>query len=311
MIEVRHLIKSYGRIRAVDDISFRISAGEVVGFLGPNGAGKSTTMKMLTGYLGCDGGEIEIDSRPLRADPERAKALIGYLPENTPLYEDMTVREYLDFIAEMRGMRPAERREQIDRNLDVYGLRDRIDQTIGELSKGYRQRVGLAQASLNDPPIMILDEPTAGLDPKQIIEIRNLIKELGKTKTVILSTHNLNEVEATSSRILIIHRGKIVADDTPESLEEKNKRAVLSLAIKAEDPQMPGRLAALPGVQQVREEPADGVWRQFRLSVEKANGDQVVGERLFDAAVSYGWKLAELHTERITLEEVFTKLTKD
>jgi len=311
MIEVRHLIKSYGRIRAVDDISFRISAGEVVGFLGPNGAGKSTTMKMLTGYLGCDGGEIEIDSRPLRADPERAKALIGYLPENNPLYEDMTVREYLDFIAEMRGMRPAERREQIDRNLDVYGLRDRIDQTIGELSKGYRQRVGLAQASLNDPPIMILDEPTAGLDPKQIIEIRNLIKELGKTKTVILSTHNLNEVEATSSRILIIHRGKIVADDTPESLEEKNKRAVLSLAIKAEDPQMPGRLAALPGVQQVREEPADGVWRQFRLSVEKANGDQVVGERLFDAAVSYGWKLAELHTERITLEEVFTKLTKD
>lgn len=311
MIEVRHLIKSYGRVRAVDDISFRISAGEVVGFLGPNGAGKSTTMKMLTGYLGCDGGEIEIDGQPLRADPEHAKALIGYLPENNPLYEDMTVREYLDFIAEMRGMRPAARREQIDRNLDVYGLRDRIDQTIGELSKGYRQRVGLAQASLNDPPIMILDEPTAGLDPKQIIEIRNLIKELGKTKTVILSTHNLNEVEATSSRILIIHRGKIVADDTPESLEEKNKRAVLSVSIKAADPQVAARLAALPGVQKVREETGDGAWRQFRITLEKTNGDQAIGERLFDSAVANGWKLAELHLERITLEEVFTKLTKD
>ncbi len=205
MIRVRNLSKSYGSTLAVDDISFEIAAGEVVGFLGPNGAGKSTTLRMLTGFLGADKGTIEIDDANLRDNPERAKAMIGYLPENNPLYEDMTVLEYLTFVAEMRGMEKAARDENIRRNVERYGLREVAGKDIGELSKGYRQRVGLAQASLDDPPIMLLDEPTNGLDPNQIVEIRNLIKEIGKTKTVMVSSHNLSEVEASCSRIVIIN----------------------------------------------------------------------------------------------------------
>ncbi|MHA1568197.1 MAG: ABC transporter ATP-binding protein [Alphaproteobacteria bacterium] len=309
MINVRNLSKSYGQHLAVDDISFQVSAGEVVGFLGPNGAGKTTTMRMLTGFLGPNSGKIEIDGKPLPENPELAKAKIGYLPENNPLYEDMTVIEYLDFIAEMRGMKPAGRKEQIKRNLELYGLQEVASRDIGELSKGYRQRVGLAQASLNDPPIMILDEPTSGLDPNQIIEIRNLIKEIGKTKTVILSTHNLTEVEATCSRILIINEGKIVADDSPEALEKKGTGAILHVWIKGEG-DLKAKLAVLSGVFEVSEQEAEAGWRRFALSIEHGADTAAIGEGVFEAAVAGGWKLAELHAEAVSLEDVFTQLTK-
>ena len=308
MINVRNLTKRYGNFLAVDDISFKISAGEVIGFLGPNGAGKTTTMRMLTSFLGADQGTITIDEEPITYDSQSAKSKIGYLPENNPLYDDMTVVEYLDFVGEMRGMDVETRARQIERKVELYGLKEVAFRDIGELSKGYRQRVGLAQAAIADPPIMILDEPTSGLDPNQIIEIRNLIKEIGKTKTVILSTHNLSEVEATCSRILIINKGKIVADDTPEALGQESARAVLHLKIKGGG-DLKAALAGLPGVRDVREESREDPWADFTLSV--GHGDAAnIGEKVFDLAVANGWKLGEMRLEKESLENVFTQLTR-
>lgn len=306
MIAVKNLTKRYGEVVAVDDISFQISKGEVVGFLGPNGAGKTTTMRMITGYLGADGGAVEIDGKPFHDDPTAAKSKIGYLPENNPLYDDMTVLEYLDFVAEMRGMKPAERAAAVQRNVKTYGLTEMAAKDIGELSKGYRQRVGLAQASLADPPIMILDEPTSGLDPNQIIEIRNLIREIGKTKTVILSTHNLSEVEATCSRVLIISGGKLIADDTPEALESRVTVALLYARLKG-DGELAAGLKALPGVAGVEEREHDGDWRIFALKVDP-RGE--VAERVFDLCVANHWKLSELRKESTSLENVFTQMTR-
>jgi ABC-2 type transport system ATP-binding protein len=309
MIRVQNLSKSFGATLAVNDISFEISAGEVVGFLGPNGAGKSTTMRMLTGFFGSDKGTIEIDGCPLRDNPEAAKSKIGYLPENNPLYEDMTVVEYLKFIAEIRGLDAGTRDERIKRNLKLYGLREVATKDIGELSKGYRQRVGLAQTALTDPPILILDEPTSGLDPNQIIEIRNLIKEIGKTKTVILSTHNLVEVEAVCSRVLIINEGRIVADDSPETLEKKSTGAYLIMRMKGPG-DMGKALASIPGALDIAKvESVDG-WQGFRITIGLASEGPAVGEKVFDAAVANGWKIGEMRTESVTLEDVFTKLTR-
>jgi ABC-2 type transport system ATP-binding protein len=306
MIEVRNLTKRYGQVVAVNDISFQISRGEVVGFLGPNGAGKTTTMRMVTGFLGADSGEIRIDGRPLAADPQAAKRKIGYLPENNPLYEDLTVREYLDFVGEMRGLTPDERQAAIDRSVVRYGLTGMAMKDIGELSKGYRQRVGLAQASLADPPIMILDEPTSGLDPNQILEIRALITEIGKTKTVVLSTHNLTEVEATCSRVLIISNGRLVADDSPKALERRS--TVDHLHVRARGPvEMAEVFAALPGVQQVSAKGNDNGRRWFLLTLEPQAES---AEAVFEACAARGWTLSELRKERTTLEDVFTQLTK-
>ena len=306
MIAVRNLTKRYGDVTAVDDISFQISKGEVIGFLGPNGAGKSTTMRMLTGYLGADSGSIEIAGRPLAADPAAAKGQIGYLPENNPLYEDMTVFEYLAFVAELRGIPANQRPAAVGKAVELYGLTRMAPKDIGELSKGFRQRVGLAQASLADPPIMILDEPTSGLDPNQIVEIRNLIREIGKTKTVILSTHNLAEVEATCSRILIIANGKLVADDTPGSLEARASGATLHVRLLGGD-DAAGRIATLPGVRNVLPGEVTGDWRA--LAIEVAPGVPVA-EAVFDLCVQSGWKLTELRQEATSLEDVFSQLTK-
>jgi ABC-2 type transport system ATP-binding protein len=306
MIAVKNLTKRYGEVAAVDDISFQISKGEVVGFLGPNGAGKSTTMKMITGYLGADAGEIFIDGRPLGEDPTLAKSKIGYLPENNPLYEDMCVVDYLLFVAEMRGLDPTAREQAVRRNVGLYGLREVAGKDIGELSKGYRQRVGLAQASLSDPPIMILDEPTSGLDPNQIIEIRNLIKEIGRSKTVVLSTHHLAEVEATCSRVLIISNGRLVADDTPRALEDRAAAEMLFVRVKGAGDLAAG-LAAAHGVRRVKGDGAVGDWRQFTLAVETGAD---AAEGVFDACVAHGWKLAELRKVETTLEDVFTQLTR-
>lgn len=309
MIRVRNLKKSYGQFPAVDDISFDIATGEVVGFLGPNGAGKTTTMRILTGFLGKDAGTVEIDGIPIDGATEEAKGKFGYLPENNPLYEDMGVVEYLEFVGEMRGMSKALRAQRIERNVKLYGLTEVAYKDISELSKGYRQRVGLAQASLNDPPILILDEPTSGLDPNQIIEIRNLIKETGKTKTVILSTHNLSEVEATCNRILIINKGKIVADKQVDEIGQEARKVMVHARIKGEGDLM----ADLKKIDAVKEivpgEVLEG-FSDFKIYLEGAlTGDQY-SEIVFDLAVQKGWKLAKLRTQTVSLEDVFTKLTK-
>ena len=309
MIRVRDLKKRYGQFEAVKGISFDISSGEVIGFLGPNGAGKTTTMRMLTGFLGKSEGTITIDGQSLDADPEAAKAKIGYLPENNPLYEDMTPVEYLTFIGQMRGMEPDRLRTQVEKNLLLYGLREVATKDIGELSKGYRQRVGLARAAIDDPPILVLDEPTSGLDPNQIIEIRNLIKEIGKKKTVILSTHNLSEVEATCNRIIIINRGTIVADDSTDAIDFKGSGGMLHVKIRGEGA-IPEALGAIPGVREVIAQSAEGDWSRFDLKIGAVTGEGQLGEQVFDAAVANGWKIAEMRVESASLEDVFALLTQ-
>src|SRR6185436_19167866 len=223
MITVEHLTKYYGPRAAVSDISFEVAKGEVLGFLGPNGAGKTTTMRMLTGYLPLSSGRAEIAGFDITRQSIQARSNIGYLPETVPLYPDMSVRSYLDFMGKLKNV--SERRHEVDRVMERSRIAHRAEDPIGKLSKGLRQRVGLAQALLGDPPVLILDEPTSGLDPKQIIETRNLIKSLGGEHTVILSTHILPEVAATCSRIVIISNGRVVAEDTPENLDRRLKGA--------------------------------------------------------------------------------------
>jgi len=308
MIRVRNLSKRYGDFWAVRDISLDISAGEVIGFLGPNGAGKTTTMRMLTGFLGVDSGTIEIDGLPLAQNPELAKSKIGYLPENNPLYEDMTVTEYLRFVGEMRGIDAGDLDHVVKKNIELYGLVPMATRDVGQLSKGYRQRVGLAQAALHNPPIMILDEPTSGLDPNQIIEIRNLIREIGKTKTVILSTHNLSEVEATCSRILIINQGKIIADSTPEELERRGQVSTLYLRVKG-GKNLDAAFKGIEGILDVKGGKETKGWIDYALSVDPAMDPDTAGERLFDAAMAGGFKISKMRLETGTLENVFTELT--
>ncbi|MDL2229839.1 ABC transporter ATP-binding protein [Treponema sp. OttesenSCG-928-L16] len=221
MIEVTNLVRRYGPHIAVDHASFKIEKGETVGFLGPNGAGKSTTMNILTGYLSSTEGSVTVDGQDILEYPTEIKRKIGYLPENPPLYLDMTVSEYLTFVGEIKGIPKKEKKERMDRVMETVGVQDVSKRLIKNLSKGYKQRVGLAQALIGDPQVLIMDEPTAGLDPKQILEIRDLINELGKDHTIILSSHILPEVSAVCKRILIINQGKIVADDTPENLAKR------------------------------------------------------------------------------------------
>jgi ABC-2 type transport system ATP-binding protein len=221
VIEVTNLVRRYGPHVAVDHASFSIQKGEIVGFLGPNGAGKSTTMNILTGYLSSNEGSVMVDGQDILEHPTGIKRKIGYLPENPPLYQDMTVREYLSFAAEIKGIPPSEKKERMNRIMETVGVQDVSKRLIKNLSKGYKQRVGLAQAMIGDPQVLILDEPTAGLDPKQILEIRDLIIALGKDHTIILSSHILPEVSAVCRRVLIINRGRIVADDSPENLAKR------------------------------------------------------------------------------------------
>ncbi|MCK5280855.1 MAG: ATP-binding cassette domain-containing protein, partial [Cyclobacteriaceae bacterium] len=233
-ILIENLTKVYGDQKAVDDISFEVKTGEVVGFLGPNGAGKSTTMKMITCFMAPTAGKIFLEGLDVDKDPEEIKKKIGYLPENNPLYTDMAIIDYLKFCADIQGVEKSKVSERIHKMVDLCGLNLERYKRIGELSKGYRQRVGLAQAMIHDPDVLVLDEPTTGLDPNQIIEIRKLIKELGKEKTVILSSHILSEVEATCDRILIINKGKIVADGTSETLRgQAQGKALIKVQIEA------------------------------------------------------------------------------
>jgi ABC-2 type transport system ATP-binding protein len=314
MITVTELRKSYGDIDALKGISFEVPKGQVVGFLGPNGAGKSTTMKILTGFMAPTSGSVTIDGIDAFADPVGVKARIGYLPESTPLYQDMIVYDYLDYVAEMRGIASSARHGRILEIARLCGASKFIGQEIGTLSKGQKQRTGLAQALIHDPPIVILDEPTSGLDPNQIVEIRALIRELGKNRTIILSTHNLPEVMQTCDRLLIIHEGSIVEDGTPEEIESRrnpNPKIVLRVAAKNGAALEPGlarqQVSQVAGVQRVTADGGkDGV---LSLHIDAAGGMDVRPD-LYQLAVRHDWTLYELHRDVLDLEAIFRSLTQ-
>ncbi|HEY4186678.1 MAG TPA: ATP-binding cassette domain-containing protein [Polyangia bacterium] len=309
MIRVENLTKEYGPVTAVNKVTFNVRKGEVLGFLGPNGAGKSTTMKMLTCYIAPTSGVATVAGHDVFDDSLEVRKRLGYLPEDTPLYRDMTVQEYLEFAAEMRQMDPSKRGRRIKEIGGRCGLGDVAGKLVGELSKGYRQRLGLAQAMLHDPDILILDEPTSGLDPNQIVEIRQLIKELGQEKTVILSTHILPEVQATCSRILIISGGKLVADDTPEALRAREKgsryRVIVESNGAAQDA-VRDKLATISGVARCEKLAVETGASGFVLD---SAGDTDLRRAIFRAAVDNHWPLLELVRESVSLEDVFRHLT--
>ncbi len=305
-ITIQNLTKRYGSQRAVDNLSFEVKAGEILGFLGPNGAGKSTTMKMITGYLGIGNGDIQIGDKSVREHNDDLKRFIGYLPENNPLYLDMPVIDYLEFCASLQGV-PKERvDERVRLMVKLCGLNAEKHKKIGELSKGYRQRVGLAQAMIHDPEILILDEPTTGLDPNQIVEIRRLIRELGKEKTVILSTHILPEVEATCDRILIINKGKIVADGTADTLRNQATGQEL-LKVRIEDGEVAQILDALRSIPNTdRVELIDKELKRFEVQSKAGSSSK---REIFNLCVQKGWVLSELIPIETRLEDIFRNLT--
>ena len=297
--------KRFGGITAVDQVSFQVDRGQVVGFLGPNGAGKSTTMRMITQFIEPDTGSIRLDGVPLDDAGREAKRRLGYLPENNPLYIEMLVSEYLDFVGRLRELPAAERRSAVDEAVAGTGLEPVFHRPIGELSKGFRQRVGLAAAILHRPDLLILDEPTEGLDPNQRVEIRHLISHLGRERTVLLSTHVLPEVQFTCSRVLIINQGRIVADGPVDQLIARAKGAS-RIGVEAAGDAIASRLAALPGVASV--EPHESSNGRERVIVTAAGADDL-RPRIFELAKAERWTLYELHQEAGSLEDLFRELT--
>jgi ABC-2 type transport system ATP-binding protein len=309
MIEVEGLTKNYGYTRAVDKVSFSVRRGEVLGFLGPNGAGKSTTMKILTCYLAPTAGRAMVAGHDVFDDSLEVRKRVGYLPEDTPIYRDMTVVEFLQFAAEMRGMDRDKADGRIKEIGKRCGLGDVAGKLVGELSKGFRQRVGLAQAILHDPDIVILDEPTSGLDPNQIVEIRSLIKEIGREKTVILSTHILPEVQATCSRVVIISGGKLVADGTPDALRARERGGRYRVVVESNGvpkDAIRDRLAALSGVTRCEVIAGEDGSHAFAID---AGSSSDLRKPIFRAAVDNRWTLLELAREAASLEDVFRNLT--
>ena len=308
MIEVENLVKRYGGHLAVDHLSFTVEKGCVCGFLGPNGAGKSTTMNMMTGYLAPTEGEVRVDGHSVTQDPAGAKACIGYLPEQPPLYVDMTVREYLDFVAELKGLDKKVRKTQTEEIMELTHTKEVSERLIRNLSKGYRQRVGFAQAIMGYPDVIILDEPTVGLDPKQIIEVRELIKELGKKHTVILSSHILTEISAVCDHVFILSKGKLVASDSTEHLLERMSGAQeIALLVKDKEQRMEELLKELPGVAEVRREPGEAA-EEVLFHVTAERGEDI-REALFHACAKEEIPVLEMHTETKSLEDVFLELT--
>jgi ABC-2 type transport system ATP-binding protein len=307
MIDVTNICKSYGTTRALRDVSFNIEKGEVLGFLGPNGAGKSTTIRILTCFLPSDSGEVKIAGYDSVTESIKIRRMVGYLPENNPLYMDMGVLEYLYFAAGMHAIPATERTKAVRRVVDRCGLAPMADRDISALSKGYRQRLGLAQALIHDPAILILDEPTIGLDPHQIIGMRNLIREIGQEKTVVLSSHILPEVAATCDRILIMNNGRIVGSGTPEELSAMalgGQEIVAS--IRAERHNIEGVLASMAVISSFEHTGEQDGLHCYSL---RSAGNEDVSERIFQAAVQNGWSLAELQRKTVNLEEVFVDLT--
>ncbi len=308
MIEVQHLTKRYGPFTAVDDVSFRVEKGEILGFLGPNGAGKTTTMRVLTGYMPPTDGTALVAGYDVFGQPIEAKRRTGYLPETPPLYPDMTVRDYLMFVARIKGVPRTERTSRVQTTMERTRIADMASRQCGRLSKGYKQRVGLAQAVLHNPDVLILDEPTAGLDPNQIIETRRLIKELGGDHTIILSTHILPEVSQTCQRVVIINKGKVVAVDTPANLTSRLRGSeTMYLQVDANGADVVPALEAVAGVSRVTPAGTPGV---TAFEVDSATGHDIRRE-LAATVVTRGWGLLELRPMRMSLEDIFLHLTTE
>ena len=308
MIEISNLVKKYGDHTAVDHLSLVVEPGKIYGFLGPNGAGKSTTMNMITGYLGATSGEIKINGHDILKEPEKAKKCIGYLPELPPLYMDMTVKEYLCFVADLKQLEKSLRRRYVEEAMETTGTTEVAGRMIRNLSKGYRQRVGFAQAILGYPEIIILDEPTVGLDPKQIIEIRELIRQLAKKHTVILSSHILAEVREVCDYILIISKGKLVASDTPENLERNlGDSDLIEIETKADPDEVRRILETVDGIRSISTKHLENgiTWAQIQ---EKKNTD--VREKVFQAFGQNHQPLLKLNPLQVSLEDVFMELTQ-
>ena len=307
MINVSHLTKRYTKNVAVDDVTFNVGRGEIVGFLGPNGAGKTTTMRVLTGYLPPTGGTVRVAGFDVTSHPIEVRRRIGYLPENCPLYPEMRVDEFLRFRGTLKGVSGKRLRMRLDEVKQLCGVTDVGSRIIGQLSKGYRQRVGLAESLIHDPELLILDEPTIGLDPNQIRQVRSLIGDLAKRHTILLSTHILSEVEVTCRRVLIINRGKIVASDTPDNLKGLMEgHAEIVAEIDGPRAAVTEVLKALPCVLQVAVDGAEP-WHKYRLECRR---DTDVRPEVFEAVVENGWTLRELRIERSSLEDIFVTLTK-
>jgi ABC-2 type transport system ATP-binding protein len=303
-ISIMNLTKIYGQQKAVDDISFDVKTGEILGFLGPNGAGKTTTMKAITGYLSPTSGDITIGNYSISQNKEKVKKMIGYLPENNPLYLEMPIIEYLEYVAKLQNIKPDKINSRIQEMIQICGLSDEKHKKINELSKGYRQRVGLAQALIHDPDVLILDEPTTGLDPNQIVEIRELIKKIGREKTVILSSHILAEVEATCDRILIINKGKIVADGTAEELRKiKKGNEIVKIVIEGGNKDdIVKSLQELPTVELVDTNNND-------IIEVHSKPEQTSKYNIFQLCVDNNWILTQMTPIETNLEDIFRELT--
>ena len=307
MIEINNLVKKYGDHVAVDDLSLTVEPGKIYGFLGPNGAGKSTTMNIITGYLGATSGEVKINGHDIFKEPEEAKKCIGYLPEIPPLYVDMTVREYLDFVAELKKLEKSLRKRYVEEAMETTGITDVANRMIRNLSKGYRQRVGFAQAILGYPEIIILDEPTVGLDPKQIIEIRELIRKLGEKHTVILSSHILTEISAVCDHVFIISKGKLVASDATENLVSLMSGAQeIEVTVRTDASEAQKELASITEVSKVEVKNEDA----GELIVYAKKGVDV-RESVFRALAEKHFAVLEMHTIEKSLEDVFLEITQE
>jgi len=310
LIEVQNLSKSYGDFKAVDDLSFTVKKGEILGFLGPNGAGKTTTMRILTGYLPATSGTARVAGFDVFDDSMEMRRHIGYLPEAPPVYLDMTVHSYLDFVARIKGVPSEKRKSAVDESMEKTNITDRRDQIIKRLSRGYKQRVGLSQALVHDPDVIILDEPTIGLDPKQIIEVRHLIKGLAGTHTIILSTHILPEVSMTCDRVVIINKGKIAAEGSPESLTSQlDGGQKIHIETRAPEAGLRTTLGQVQGITKIEIEPTASN-QNLSVTLETARGADVRNE-VASRIVQSGWQLFELRGVSLSLEDIFLELTTD
>ena len=310
MIEVQDLVKRYGDHVAVDHLSFKVEEGQIFGFLGPNGAGKTTTMNIMTGYIGPTEGKVVINGHNILEEPELAKRAIGYLPEQPPLYTDMTPREYLEFAAELKGLDPSELQASVDKVIELTKIDDVQDRLIRNLSKGYRQRVGLAQAILGLPEILILDEPTVGLDPKQIHEIRELIRSLSKEHTIILSSHILSEVQEVCDHVMIIHHGKLIAAGTPKELEEQMRGSATELLVKSDNPDaVKDVLKSVDGVKSVTGT-MTAVQNELSVIIEPVD-NRDLREDIFYACSKADCPLLMMRPSGVSLENIFLQLTSD
>ena len=308
MIKVSKLSKQYVERTAVNNISFEVEPGEIVGFLGPNGAGKTTPLRMLTGYIPPTSGTASIGGHDVFSESIKARQKIGYMPENVPLYDDMRVREYLRFRAQLKGLRGQEARQGVSEAIELCGLKQIKRQMISSLSKGYKQRVGLADALVNNPELLILDEPTNGLDPNQIRSFRELIKQLGIRHTILISTHILSEVEMTCNRVIILNEGKIIANGKPNDLSRELRSAnTISIELKASTKIAKDLIASIPGIKKVSEENQSGGWGYFTIRTEPGND---VRESIVNLANTQEWPLREIRTRNATLEDAFVEITQ-